>query len=697
MFKKIRFIFLLSFGLAINAQIPAVDWIYTFGGKATEAIIASDMDSQGNIINVGVFRDTTDFDQGPGVDQRISFPGKVQMFIQKIDAQGNHMWVKTFGSNGLSSLNNVKVASDGSIYCSGYFEAALFDFNPDPNVAYTLSRGLYNRAMFLLKLDASGNFGWALAQGGDDVQHTGIAVDNNGNLYATGVFNSPFDSDPDPNVVSTKYHFNYPNNTSTNDVFVQRIDATGNQLWLKAVKSANDVSSYDIAIDMNLQPVIVGYFVGSVDFDPGSALHIENSSGTTKSAFILKLDTTGGFINVQRTTGTGMARYERILFDDNFNIYLTGHYSGNPDFNTGAGVANPHAANKEGYFLQKNSPNGNFSWVHTYENPINSLFGNLIRAAVDSNQNIYTAGSFRGATLNLSPTDPNGLVFNNSGLNSMDMFIVKHDSVGNVLWGHQFGATTTDYLFGLMLDQKSNIAISGYYNSTQSFGPYSNATRPNNGLTDSFILKFSDCPPPLDTTIVIEACEYHDINLGNRIYSDTLLIDTLAGSGVCDSAIVKSYIRFQHQPAFVSYDQGVLRWDSTNIARYQLTWISCDLGDTAGHGPTFTPIQNGNYALIVDKNGCTDTSSCISVKDIGVSELTSLDNISAYPNPVKDILFVEVANSGGFYLRLFNVAGKEILVSLGTNEIDMSKLPEGVYLLRIEEDGISTVKKIIKD
>ncbi len=108
---------ILLISLTTIAQVPAVDWVYTFGGKATEAIIASDMDSQGNIINVGVFRDTTDFDQGPGVDQRISFPGKVQMFIQKIDAQGNHLWVRTFGGNGLSLFSTVHSVDDQCINC----------------------------------------------------------------------------------------------------------------------------------------------------------------------------------------------------------------------------------------------------------------------------------------------------------------------------------------------------------------------------------------------------------------------------------------------------------------------------------------------------------------------------------------------------------------------------------------------------
>lgn len=697
MFKNLLLVAILFTGLVGNSQIPAVDWIYTFGGKATEAIIASDMDSQGNILNVGVFRDTTDFDQGPGVDQRISYPGKVQMFIQKIDAQGNHLWVKTFGGDALSAIIHIKIANDGSIYCSGYFEAALFDFNPDPNMAYTLSRGLYNRAMFLLKLDSAGNFQWALAQGGDDVEHTGIAIDNNANLYAAGVFNSPFDSDPSPHVISTKYHHNYPSSTATKDVFIQKIDPNGNQLWLKAVKAADNVTAQDIGLDITDQPVVVGYFIGSVDFDPGPAQFIENPVRIENKGFILRLDSLGNFINVKRTGGAGEVLIEDIAFDKNHAMYLAGVYEGNPDLDPGVGIINPHIFNKEGFFIQKVNVSGSIDWVHSYENPLRYEHEKPIQTIIDDNLNVYACGSFGGASFKVDPTNGNGKVYLNNS-NVPDLFIVKHDSTGAVNWSYKFGTISTEHIYGVMLNSSDNLCLSGYYRSNINLDPYTPAAiRPNNGLTDSFIIKFSDCPPPLDTAILLLACEYYDITPGNRIYSDTLLIDTLSGQGVCDSAIIKTYIRFQYQPAFISYNQGILSWDSTNTARYQLTWISCDSGDTVGNGATFTPSQNGKYALIVDRNGCSDTSSCVSVMDVGITENNSFeDYISVYPNPANDILHVSGLGVEIYDLTLMDLSGKVLADFKRVRSMDINMIPLGTYLVRIGQGQHTVVKKFIK-
>lgn len=64
MLKNLLFISILLPGVTLTAQIPAVEWIYTFGSRADEAIVASDIAIEGKIIKVDVLRNITDFDQG---------------------------------------------------------------------------------------------------------------------------------------------------------------------------------------------------------------------------------------------------------------------------------------------------------------------------------------------------------------------------------------------------------------------------------------------------------------------------------------------------------------------------------------------------------------------------------------------------------------------------------------------------------
>ncbi len=393
MFKNLFLIVFLFTGLIGNSQIPAVDWVYTFGGKSGDVIYASELNGNDETVNVGAFRDTVDFDQGSGTAIAHAYSGKTQAFIQKLDAHGNFMWVKTLGGNDQSYAKRVSIGSDGSIFISGYFNADSLDFDLDPIGTHYLQRGTYSRAAYLLKLDSNGDFVWALTQGGDDVVHHGHKVDAQGNLYAIGIYEFPFDSDPDPNNISTIFPFNFPSTITYRGTFIQKIDTSGQQLWLKSIQGINDVSAQDLELDIDQQPIVVGYFKNQVDFNPGATQHIENS-GTKNNGFVLRLDSLGNFIGVKRYGGTGSIKFEDITIDKNYGIYLAGLYEGSADFDPGQSVANHHAPNKTGYFVEKLSASESFEWVHTYENstPV-FVQERAIRTVVDNDFNVYTAGS----------------------------------------------------------------------------------------------------------------------------------------------------------------------------------------------------------------------------------------------------------------------------------------------------------------
>jgi len=69
-------------------------------------------------------------------------------------------------------------------------------------------------------------------------------------------------------------------------------------------------------------------------------------------------------------------------------------------------------------------------------------------------------------------------------------------------------------------------------------------------------------------------------------------------------------------------------------ASYQ--WVDCDNSYTSISGENASLLflnTNGNYAVVVDLNGCIDTSTCTLVQDAGISETTT-SNIIVYPNPL---------------------------------------------------------------
>src|SRR6185295_15766788 len=80
----------------------------------------------------------------------------------------------------------------------------------------------------------------------------------------------------------------------TNDVFISKLDSSGNFIWAKAIGGITDDYGSSIAIDDSGNIYVTGYFSSVVDFDPGAAVfNLASVGGPTGDIFILKLDSSG--------------------------------------------------------------------------------------------------------------------------------------------------------------------------------------------------------------------------------------------------------------------------------------------------------------------------------------------------------------------------------------------------------------------
>lgn len=143
---------------------------------------------------------------------------------------------------------------------------------------------------------------------------------------------------------------------------------------------------------------------------------------------------------------------------------------------------------------------------------------------------------------------------------------------------------------------------------------------------------------------------------------------------------------------------GVSILANNSSGTYQ--WINCATmavipGATA---QTFFPSVNGNYAVIVIENGCVDTSGCANVFAVGVNELAENNVISAFPNPSSGL--VNLSSSIPMVkLELFDLSGKKLSEeTMHFQQIDLSNLQNGVYLLRvIAADRQETILRLVKE
>lgn len=138
--------------------------------------------------------------------------------------------------------------------------------------------------------------------------------------------------------------------------------------------------------------------------------------------------------------------------------------------------------------------------------------------------------------------------------------------------------------------------------------------------------------------------------------------------------------------------------DLVSSAGSQYQWIDCNNNNTplAGEtGQVFTPSQQGNYAVIVTGNGCTDTSACFTFYMLGNGNAAEQPDIRIAPNPVTDQLQI-ISGTPVISAAIFDVTGRKILTVQHSTVIPVSMLDNGNYFLVITTEGRTWNGKFIK-
>ncbi|HEX3168804.1 MAG TPA: hypothetical protein VHQ93_21195, partial [Chitinophagaceae bacterium] len=465
--KSILFFILLTPAF-LFAQDVNFKWVKQMVGSGdVEASTAMVVDKWGNVITTGHFSSTVDFDPGPGV-YSLSGPyndwdhSLEDMFVSKLDAAGNFIWVKHIaGKIGVSSIT---LDAAGNIYTVGRFQGPV-DFDPGP-CKYELTTLSDATDIFVLKLNPEGGFIWVKEMNAANNSYgfaNCIAIDSTGNSYTTGRFHGSVDFDPgigiyelvEPGVFS-QYWYPY-------SMFIFKLDPDGSFVWAKQMKGTgehyySDAASLAFIGSGNL--LTTGNFSGTVDFDSGPGTY-NLTSPRDGNAFISRLDVNGNFIWVKRIAGddTSGSWATSIKVDKSLNIITTGGFWGTNDFDPGLGVFNLTSTYKgrNNMFISKLDSVGNFIWAKgiggtsDYNNPSGGASGGVYCTSMDldSSGDIYSAGYFQ-ETVDFDPGPGVYSLTNVPDLSNaiwpgFDMFISKSDSDGNFLWAKQMRTTALTY------------------------------------------------------------------------------------------------------------------------------------------------------------------------------------------------------------------------------------------------------------
>jgi uncharacterized repeat protein (TIGR01451 family) len=169
------------------------------------------------------------------------------------------------------------------------------------------------------------------------------------------------------------------------------------------------------------------------------------------------------------STNTGSMVVETMTIDQVGNVYTSGYYFGEVDFDPG--VADLTKTGSRDIFIQKYSPNGDLLWLRTFEriSPFVTNFEcHAYGIKTDASGNVYVVGSFND-TLDFDP----GLGTHIRGHNGWDedIFIVKLDQNGGLLWCHTMGNSSENMALNIELDSFDDIYIAGEYQGDIDIDP----------------------------------------------------------------------------------------------------------------------------------------------------------------------------------------------------------------------------------
>lgn len=415
-----------------SAQAPEFIWAQSgLGDGFASGAYALDTDVDGNVFMVGSFTNNISFGSITLVDSISS----IDLFIVKYDALGNAIWAKMAQANSLLDIAySVTTDAEGNVFVVGQFECGIaFD-----SVVLTAD----SDCMFIVKYDANGNLLWAKCPGtiggGGQNAATAVSTDINGNIIVGGAFtgNPNFDA------------FALSNSNSSNDMFLVKYDPSGNVLWAKSSEgSANDRASALVTDNLG-NIVLSGSFSGASTSFENSTL--TNSFSNTNNIFIVKYDALGNLIWAKSGHGSGDEFALSIAIDANKNIMIAGSFNGN-SFVLGSDTL---AENGDGdMFLAKCDSSGIFLWAKK----AGSIGGDVAYSLIsDAIGNIYVAGYFSAPAI----TFGSNLLMN---VGEKDIFIVKYNEFGNIIWAKSAGGNDSDIACALTADALGNIYVSGMF------------------------------------------------------------------------------------------------------------------------------------------------------------------------------------------------------------------------------------------
>ena len=211
----------------------------------------------------------------------------------------------------------------------------------------------------------------------------------------------------------------------------------------------------------------------------------------------------------------------------------------------------------------------------------------------------------------------------------------------------------------------------------------------------------------MHVTAIIPGMTYQWLLNGNIIAGATnsgYIADTAGtyslevNNGTCSMTISGTVVSAQPN-ATIGFNAPNVLYTGSFFA-YQ--WYKNGVAISGANSATYYETTSGYYTVVVtDINGCTDTSGGYTIGTgggggTGVGSVANGGNIRIFPNPATSALTIDAPMKVN--VSLLSVDGKTLISQKDATTIDISALPNGMYLIMIydENDTLIRTSKFVK-
>ncbi len=724
---------------------PELHWCTYYGGAMEECFNSVTTDLNGNLFLTG----WTDSPNFPVSDAGTFYQGvksaDEEAIILKFSPAHVLIWATFYGGNHEDWGHSIAVDNAGNVFVAGETVSNTFPtYNAGTYYDGTLGS---DEDVFILKFDNDGNRLWATYYGGSKKEGGySICTDAAGNIFVTGYT----DSNDFPKLNAGTYY--QAAMAGIEDLFILKFDNAGNRLWATYCGGSLFDNGYAIASDITGNIFITG-ITKSANFPTYDAgTYYQPAMAGDTDIVILKFANNGTRLWSTYYGGT-LADYGNSIITDIFdNIFISG-YTESTDFPVQDNGTFFQATNggQTDACLLKFDNSGNRIWSTYIGGAGKENMFKWDGLAMDICNNVYTTFTTFSAAMPLLDAGCSSY-YDGTYAGFGDLFISRFTNEGIQTWATYFGFEDEDLnsCIGIdNLDGKS-LYMTGQYNEydpgeavplvNPGGGAYYDGS--HNGDDEAFIAQFIPVPlnittlnsnicACIDTAIALPDCGiapytflWSDgqttqtaINLCAGIYTVTVTdadcsVDSATIEIICLLPVTLETFYGENRDLI-----NTLYWSTAsenNSALFVVEKMREDgkfspIGEITAAGNstelrqyTFVddmPSSGNNYYRLnqIDLNGNNKYSDIINIT------AETHDQVVIYPNPFQENINIINRNISNLYsVQIFDLSANLLfnveLASTNINEINLSNLNSGTYIMRVFSEGnLIYTTVIIKD